>query len=604
LLAFTLGLAGCGGGGTAGGNGPIINGGMPGGDDKPFQTLSKIYQDATTNGKEHTFSTVLSASVLQNRDANQTSVPDSNELSVSSIVRNDGGGYDVTYLIDESSSMVTFLPSDCDAVEENCVSDLDQDGNRDFDVWAMHDTVEDSGILGPSAEAEYHNAKHFQVHEMTAEDENFLHKQIFVFGLTTPEENQPETGSATYHGWFFGYANRMTESGNEFRQRIRADMQLVANFDMSTTGINGELSRVRGQLPGQPGRIQTPWPNSRFEITGTGINSAGQFTATVKGIDDSQADDVESARGFMGELTAQLFGPKAEEIGGSVSLSRDLSGDENDLALYGHISGKQFGPAKMIGSAGISVGVNRNYADEETELQGKGMPTIMRNGSDSGWIVTVNENAFELYDSEYNRQEFLYFHARGGDAPADSGEYLWTQYGGFSKSPEFDYFDIKGWASNSQNEDIFSFVFIGHGDRTSISGLPTTSAIYNGNFEGRQFDANDAMNSGETTRYRGDLKLTADFASSTVAGEVTNLRTRVRDGNYNASQGGASFEANINGHDFSASDFAGRGELSGYQNGNVHGSFFGPSAEEAGGVFDARRSDDLLIGFFGTTREN
>ena len=569
-------------------------------DGKPLRTLSEIYQSAITDGEEHTFDMVLSASVLQNRDPNNpsTSIPENNELSVSQIVRNEDGGYDVTYRIDDASNTITFHPSECDEDGGDCYEDLDAD-DQGAQLWNMHSTV--GGILSPSDMAEYHHANHLNLQGTTSDDVNFRHRQIFLFGVTTPASNQPKTGTGTYYGWFFGYAHQKDSIDNSDRQRIRGDFHLVANFDLNEPAINGQITNILGQAPGQPSSTRPPWPNSRFEITGTGINDEGQFTATVRGVDDSNAPDIASLRGFIGQLTAQLFGPNAEEIGGVVSADRDDT--DHDLSLYGYISGTKFAP-KMLGSEGVSVGVDRNYTDSETELQEKSMVTITR--KDSGWVVTVNGREVELDDSDYTDRSNYYFKPHGDDSPNHYGEYFWTLYDGF-KTPEFEYFDIKGWSRVYDNEDekeIRSFNFFAHGNRTPVSSLPSTTASYQGSIEGRQFAANDALNSGETTRYRGDLSLTANFAEDSVNGQVTNLQTRIAQGSYTSSQGGATFNATIDGHHFTANDFRGTGAISNLQNGNVYGSFFGPTAQEAGGVFDADLGSDVVVGYFGATQEN
>ena len=577
-------------------------------EDEPVQTLSEIYQDATTDGKEYTFNNVMSASVLQNRDTNNpsTSIPETDELSVSQIVRNEDGGYDVTFLIDDTSRTVAFSPDDCNEAPgmEECSANLGEDGSAS--IWTYHSVEEGTGQLGPSSSAIYHNVKHFQVHGTTSTNERFRHKQLFVFGITTPKAGQPKTGTATYYGQLVGNANRMTEGGNTFRQRITgSNVRLVANFDMSTPSINGEITSIRGTSPGQSVSERPSWQNSRFVITGTGVNSKGQFTATVTGMDDSDADDVESVRGFMGKLTAQLFGPNAEEIGGSLNASRDLDGDDNDLVLYGYISGNKIGPAKMLGSEGVSVGVVRNFMENKTELQKQGRVTMMRNDGDSGWVLTANGRTVEFDDTQYDVAAGNYFSLRGRDDSTEPQDYLWSEYGGNFQNPTFEHFDVKGWIHNHGNEQIWPSSYIVHGDRTPVSSLSTTTAIYRGNVDIRQFPSDRAIRWSERTQYLGDLRLTANFDDAMVNGEITALETRQGNrGSYSAIQGGASFNATIDGHNFTANAISGTGDFSGLKNGNVYGSFFGPAAQEAGGVLDAGLGDDLMIGYFGTAQAN
>ena len=106
--------------------------------------------------------------------------------------------------------------------------------------------------------------------------------------------------------------------------------------------------------------------------------------------------------------------------------------------------------------------------------------------------------------------------------------------------------------------------------------------------EAIEFPSDDAISSTDSTRYRGDVALTADFANAEVGGVIDDLESRVGSGSYSSADGGATFSASINGSNITATDLNGTGDLSGYQNGNVRGAFFGPSAEEAAGVFDAQ----------------
>ena len=100
--------------------------------------------------------------------------------------------------------------------------------------------------------------------------------------------------------------------------------------------------------------------------------------------------------------------------------------------------------------------------------------------------------------------------------------------------------------------------------------------------------------------------MTADFANAGVAGEITSLESGTGNyGPYAQVSGGATFNADINGNGITADNLSGTGALAGYQNGNVRGAFFGPSAEEAAGVFDAQdqTANRVLTGWFGTAKD-
>ena len=106
--------------------------------------------------------------------------------------------------------------------------------------------------------------------------------------------------------------------------------------------------------------------------------------------------------------------------------------------------------------------------------------------------------------------------------------------------------------------------------------------------------------------YQGDVGLMANFTSSTVTGNVTNLESRPGNtGTYVSAIGGLNFNATINGNALTASDLAGTGALARYSNGSVKGAFYGPDAAEVGGVFNAAdgANNRLLNGWFGGKKQ-
>jgi hypothetical protein len=434
---------------------------------------------------------------------------------------------------------------------------------------------------------------------------------MFVFGVETPATAVPTQGVAVYNdGYFRADAYRQNSSSGDFRQRYSGSMQIVANFDMSS--LNGRIFSVRGSEPGSSDRVSLP--TSSFSIT-NGQISDGQFTATLTGMDnDLNVPLNESVRGFMGEIVGRFFGPNAEELGGAVNASRDVTGTDDDLNLYGYIAiaVRQLGPSKMLGSAGLLAGNRRDFTAMTTELQeDDGMATVERIAN--GWSVSVGGRTVELRDDpdygsdpQYSRTYFR--------SLSDGDAYFWRHADGNWRNPEFSHFDVKGWAfaeRDSQGDFPSStYNYIVHGDRTPDSAMPTSgTATYDGRMEAVELPTDKAIfpiNS-TGTFYWGDVTLTADFATSDVAGNFTDLlRSQPgRFGPYVQVPGDVTFDAGISGNGMTADNLTGTGDLVGYQNGNVRGAFFGPSAEEAAGVFDAhdQTGNKILSGWFGTTKD-
>ncbi len=576
----------------------------------PVPALADIYSSATA--ADHSFDTI-SASVLRNYTTNTTSVPDTNELAVSSIRRNAGGGYDITFHIDESTETVRFLPEHCDEVEEYCEQ---RDGEGvdavHYGFWTMLSPVEGGGQLGLTEDMDYFSVGHLTIGGTTNSDENVSHRQMFVFGVETPAAAVPSRGEAVYSGWFRADAYRHGSSSGSYRQRFNASMRIVANFDMSS--LDGEVFSVRGSQPGQSSyRDRVPWPTSSFRITGGRINSEGQFTAMLTGMDsDPSVPDNESVRGFMGEVVGRLFGPGAEELGGVVNASRDLAGDDNDLNLYGYVAAPRLGSSRTLGVAAMTSGNLRKYAADTTELLGEdGMATVER--IEGGWRVHVGGRTVVLRDQEDYGSAFNGFYTRDVE---DGRAWFWSDTDGlFAGAAEFDHFDVKGWGFQERENpgddtETEANRFLVHGNRTPASAMPASgTADYEGRLRAVEVSTDRALAShgSSATWFDGTVNLGVDFGASTVTGSFTGLERRTGSSGTPASAtGGATFNATISAGGFTAGDLTGTGVLTGYSGGNVGGAFFGPSAEEAAGVFSAANpsANRILNGWFGTDRQD
>ena len=491
-----------------------------------------------------------------------------------------------------------FLPEHCDA--DGCSIPANEDG-LSFYMWA--DIASTTHHLSLSSEFDYFSVLGFNAWGLP---DNKGQRNYIVFGVGTPAAAVPTQGSANYSsGWVWANAYRQSSRSNDFRQRISGSVRIVANFDMSS--LSGRIFSVRGAEPGSTTRVS--WPTSSFSITNGKINSAGQFTATLTGLDsDPSVPFSKSARGFVGQILGQFFGPNAEELGGVLSASRDVAGTDNDLNLYGYVVSRQFGPSTTLESTGFIAGILRDFSASTSQLRDSNvMATVERTAS--GWEVTVNNRMFELSDSDLGSN--ANFPTTYVTALSEGEEgWFWTETRGFWKTPEFDHFDVKGWVfSETDSPGSYTsstYNHIVHGDVTSSSAMPTSgTATYDGRMEATEFPSDDAVFYARSTNYRGDAALTADFANAAVTGVIDNLQSRVGFGSYSSANGGATFSAEISGSNITSTDLSGTGDLSGYQNGNVRGAFFGPAAEEAAGVFDAQdqANNKILTGWFGTAKD-
>ena len=172
-------------------------------------------------------------------------------------------------------------------------------------------------------------------------------------------------------------------------------------------------------------------------------------------------------------------------------------------------------------------------------------------------------------------------------------------------SPDFEYLDIYGSGVSGYgtlNRQRLSF-----GARTDAANLPAGTASYSGLVTAenhpREFESLDTRGG-----LWGNWRLTADFSESTLAGDIRFVRVReagesdyrvlpfttyfnIEDGEIVDGQ----FTASLAGMDSNPSAPVDR-TLAGFE-GDILGEFYGPRAEEAGGVLRAVRTTDNRVLF-------
>ena len=279
----------------------------------------------------------------------------------------------------------------------------------------------------------------------------------------------------------------------------------------------------------------------------------------------------------------------------------------------------RFGGNRAVGADAIVTGVNRLVEEGRTvAVADDGMARIERTAS--GWTATVDGDTVEFSDSDYNAHpQLTNVYAKDNRPATDTAASLRSSTLGFGGDSEFDYFDVKQWrhanvvastdfSTIEVTDHVSSKVFFAvHGNRTPEGSMSTTgTASYDGRMAAYSWPSDDAVLEGGADWYRAKMALTADFASAGITGVVSELESRpAASGSYTPATGGAAFNATITGNRLTANDLAGTGALSGFQNGSVEGAFFGPAADEVGGVLDAvdTANNRLLMGYFGADKQ-
>ena len=175
---------------------------------------------------------------------------------------------------------------------------------------------------------------------------------------------------------------------------------------------------------------------------------------------------------------------------------------------------------------------------------------------------------------------------------------------------DFENFGTVGFDTCGEDGCLFSYGTIGA--RTESARMPTGTATYFGSARADSWLRNEPSNSPNRQRIWGLLRLTADFAGNTLEGRITNIEVRKGNESNRTDWPGSTyfaigdgqivdgqFTADLTGMDSNANANAPMDEsLRGYE-GGVLGEFYGPAAEEVGGVFNASRDDRVMVGWLG-----
>ncbi|MCY4318103.1 MAG: transferrin-binding protein-like solute binding protein [Alphaproteobacteria bacterium] len=191
---------------------------------------------------------------------------------------------------------------------------------------------------------------------------------------------------------------------------------------------------------------------------------------------------------------------------------------------------------------------------------------------------------------------------------------------GYGENREFDYVRAMLSSYPGDSDAHWARSYLTYGARTLTSGMPTGTATYIGRTDADLYD--NTLDSISTrvarSRVRGSVALTADFADATVEGRIFRLSIQ-RPGESNRTQLPTTTRFEITGGRIVNGQFT--GTLTGVDSnptasldesvrgfeGSMLGEFYGPAAEEVGGVLNATRAEGdgdnwTALGWFGGSR--
>ena len=515
----------------------------------------------------------LSATITNDYDQSTTAVS-STGWRVESIASDGAGGFRVIYTDGSEVNPIHFM---ADSIDDDG-SFSAEDGNGDsywFGLWDDRYRFFDIGGSGGDGERFW-----------------------FVFGARTPRSALPN-GSASYSGSLSAHAWNPRSPSTDQRQRIYGDMQIVANFDLGT--LMGDIRGIEGTEPGAPGSSREAWATSSFTITG-GEMVDGQFTATLTGHDsDASVSLTESVSGYVGNLLGEFYGPDADELGAVITAARGATGDAHERVLQGSVDAARVA-GQVTDTAPFSTGVNRHDYSTSPRIESQNdenRVTAVAFDGDRGYEITY------LVDGQSRTVRFGAEDLdgiRAGAYDRREGNVL-RYYDPWSES-RYRYVTRGYWAhlrypdAESTSAEFGTAGLVVHGLRTAPESMPMSGqATYTGEAFAESWSPEPSSASSDSApNHRGDLSLTADFGAGTIAGRIDNLMRRqpTDDDPYVAIPG----QLDIDNGEISGNELT--GDLSGLgYDGTIKGGFFGPAANEVGGVLEATHSNgEMLHGNF------
>ena len=601
-------------------------------------TLATLLPDATNQFAPLT-------STLR-RDWGESTTAPANDSHIKTIASDGSNGFHVTYVVGGEERMIHF--EEADYIVSGRYYYKEVDGVRDS-LWSWTSAFHGADKNLGSSRYTYVDVGGFSTyHEDDDDAEDEGDRSYLSYGARTDAANLP-AGSATYTGIVGADTYLRGDPSGAHREGMKGNLRLTANFDGST--LDGMIFGIRVRTRNQNDDGWNEWSSlsdsTHFEI-GDGLIADGQFSATLTGVDsNAAAPSDETVSGYEGGILGEFYGPGAEEVAGVLNASREevagvLNESRNDRVLQGVFAGKQ-GDAD---APSTTPGLNRStaspvYATATDDLGDRWddgsrfapLSSMLRRDwyevnstlDDTSYVKTTwKEGRFDDGTGKFyvtyvvdGEEQTIYFD--GGDFIED-GEYfekevgeevgglgdggIWSYIGGFSDDPGYKYLDIWGfWYDGKQA--LSHRGYTSFGTRTETANLPAGSATYVGGMNADTYKQYSPSSSFRDPIW-GDLSLTADFDGGTLDGTISALHTRGQNeangsplsqttsfeiGNGQIANG--QFEATLTGVDSNATASLDE-SVRGYE-GHVIGEFFGPAAEEVGGVFSASREEDLRV---------
>ena len=561
---------------------------------------------------------------------------DSEEAYVESITHDGAAGYSVVFVVDGQKTQVDFEAADWSL----------SPGELDHYQKTVNGTTYSFSHTPMSAGFKDVHRHYFQLFAWNTGE---LRGYASV-GALTPSQTLVNLGSATYEGHITAERhNNFTDPDfSAVRDWIWGELTLNADFSAST--ISGSAGNFWVQ-PAAGTWTRAPDTNS-IAISNGDIH-ASRFHAEWAGQDTDASSAMEdSFRGFEGSMLGEFYGPSGEEVGGVFTGERAATDQVINGRFGGESQAAAAARTAVQTAAGRDNGISASqdpavYADSSSDTLASLLPdgntafapisaAAYRDWDGSEFRVPANGSAFvESISSDgangFNvtyvidgRASTVHFSAdtwsdtgfafhvnrRGDDDLWRFNEYwFWSNTDAFTADPSdrtsgssrFAYFDINGWEYYRTGDAFYGYS--AYGAQTRPENLPAGSASYEGYMNAKIWlgDNSEPYPDDRLNIYGRNLVLNANFDNSEIDGEITNLHLQMGDFSESPRAMGTGNSIDISNGVIADSGF--NADWAGVDTdpntpldetvrgftGTMLGQFYGPAAEEVGGVMNGHR---------------
>ena len=595
------------------------------------------------DGAETAFAPVSAPVKITSDDMGQAGVvllEDDEEAYVESITHDGTAGYSVVFVVDGQKTQVDFEAADWSWTP----------GESDYYQKTVDGVVYGFAqfplVAGDPVPKTVHR-RYFQlfVWEKTGELRGYA-----ALGALTPSQTLVSLGSATYEGHLIAERHNNFTDPNFREVRNWMWSELTLNADFSASEIMGRADTIWLQLLDGTW-VQLPDTNT-IAISNGNIDEsrfhaewAGQDTDTSSALEDS-------LRGFEGSMLGEFYGPGGEEVGGVLTGERAATdqvihgrfGGESqqaaaarmaiqtaagqddgisasqDPAVYADSSSDTLASLLPDGNtafAPITAALYRDWDNNEVGQPANGAAFVKSISSDGAngfnltYVIDGRDTVLNFSaDTWSDRWGSYNVNRRGGelDIWRFNDYWLWAHTGSFyddpndrtSGSSEFAYFDINGWQLSRTGDQFRGYSV--YGAQTRPQNLPTGSATYYGRMSASVWLGDNSEPYPEDRQYvYGTVVLSADFDNSEVDGLIDDLYVQVGDFSTPSEAMGTGNSIDISNGVIADSGFtadwtamdtdvnsAPEDSIRGFA-GTMLGQFYGPEAEEVGGVMNGHR---------------